>query len=310
MLLLSESALSIAPPFSARLMPLHRFRQQHHEGGAHQRAHDRAGAADDDHGEEQDRTLDAEAFLRNHELIMRVERARDAGEEGGEAKRQRAVFGEVDAHDLGGEIVVANCDQCAAVAGAHQIGDKDVARDHIGQHDVEILPVATQRVAEDRERVGARRHRAAGEPLRAGEEVEQDVLRGERRDHEVEPLQSCRRDAEDEADQRGDDAGERDREEHRDRRVVGDVGRGEGAEQEEGGVPDRDLAGEADQDVQPKRRDREDADLDQDAEPVAAKDLRHEAKQKHADDREVAAGRGREDRGVRRVRWCGNRQQG
>ena len=175
--------------------------------------------------------------------------------------------------------MVADRHQRAAVARAHQVGDEDVAHDHIGQHDVEILPVAAQRVAEDRERLGAGRHRAAGEPLGAGEEVEQDVLRGQRRDDEVEPLQPRRRHAEDQPDQRRDDARERDREEHRDRRVVGDVGRGEGAEQEEGGVADRDLAGEADQDVQPERRDREDADLDQDAEPVAAEDLRREAEQ-------------------------------
>ena len=127
-------------------------------------------------------------------------------------------------------------------------------------------------------------------------------MRGERGDHEVEPLQPRRRDAEDQPNQRGDDARERDREEHRNVCFVGDVGRGEGAEQEEGGVPDRNLAGEADQDVQTERRDRENADLDQDAEPIAAEKLRHEAEQQHAGDRKVAAGRGREDRGVGRVR--------
>ena len=48
-------------------------------------------------------------------------------------------------------------------------------------------------------------------------------------------------------------------------------------------MPDRDLAGEADQDVQAERRNREDADLDEDAEPVAAEELRHEAEQQHAE---------------------------
>ena len=197
--------------------------------------------------------------------------------------------------------MVAHRDQRAAVARAHQIGDEDEAHHHIGEHDVEILPVAAQRVAEDRERIGAGRHRAAGEPVGAREEVEQDVLRRERRDDEVEALQPRRRHAEDQPDQRGDDAGERNGEEHRDRKVVGDVGRGEGAEQEEGGVADRDLAGEADQDVEAERGDREDADLDQDAQPVAAEHQRRKADQHDAEDRHVAAGRGREDRGVFRV---------
>ena len=54
--------------------------------------------------------------------------------------------------------------------------------------------------------------------------------------------------------------------------MVGEIGRGEGAEQKERGVADRDLAGEADQDVQAERGDAEDADLDQDAEPVFVQD--------------------------------------
>ena len=186
MLLLSDSALSIAPPFRQVADPLHRFRQQHHEGGAHQRAHDRAGAADDDHREKQDRALDAKAFIGDDELVMRIERAGDAGEECRQAERQRAVFGEVDAHDLGGEIMVADRDQRAAVARAHQIGHQEIADDEIGQHDVEILLVAAERVAEDRERLGAGRHRAAGEPVGAREEIEQDVLRRQRRDDEIE----------------------------------------------------------------------------------------------------------------------------
>ena len=129
MLLLSDSALSIGAALQAGADPLHRFRQQHHEGGAHQRAHDRAGAADDDHRQEQDRAFDAETFVRDHQLVMRIERAGDAGEERRQPERQRAVFGQVDAHDLGGEIMVADRDQRAAVARAHQVGHQEIA-DH------------------------------------------------------------------------------------------------------------------------------------------------------------------------------------
>ena len=58
---------------------------------------------------------------------MRIERAADAGEERREPERQRPVFGQVDAHDLGGEIMVAHRDQRAAVARADQIGDQEIA---------------------------------------------------------------------------------------------------------------------------------------------------------------------------------------
>jgi len=166
--------------------------------------------------------------------------------------------------------MVADRHQRAAVARAHQVGDEEVADQHIGEHDVEILP-GRRAACSRRSRTGWRwPHRAAGEPLGAGEEVEQDILRGQGRDHEIEPLQPRRRHAEDQPDQCRDHARERNREKDRDREVVVDVGRGERAEQEEGGVADRDLPGEADQDVQAQRCDREDADLDRDREPVFA----------------------------------------
>jgi hypothetical protein len=133
------------------------------------------------------------------------------------------------------------------------------------------------------------------------EKIEQDVLRGERGDDEIKPLQPRRRHAEDQADQSGDDAGQRNRKEHRDRQRVGDIGRGEGAEQKERGVADRDLPGKADQDVEAKRGNGENADLDQDAEPVPAEHQWGKADQHDADDCRVAAGRGREDRGIRGI---------
>ena len=197
--------------------------------------------------------------------------------------------------------MVADRDQRAAVAGAHQIGHQQIADQQIGQHHVEILPVAAQGVAEDRERIGAGRHRAAGEPVGAREEIEQDVLRGQRRDDEIEPLQPRRRHAEDQADQRGDHARQRNGEEYRDRQRVRDIGRGEGAEQKERGVADRNLPGKADQNVEAECGDGKNADLDQDAQPIGAEHQRRKANQHDAGNRHVAAGRGRKDRGVGRV---------
>ena len=219
-----------------------------------------------------------------------------------ESERQRAVFREVDAHDLGGKIVIADRDHRPAVAGAYQIGDEQEADHEIGEHHIEILLVAAEGVAENRERIGAGRHRAAGKPLRAREEVEQDILRGKRRDDEIKPLQPCRWKPEDQPDQSRHHAREWNGEEHRNRCVVRDIGRTECAEQEEGGVTDRDLAGEADEHVQAECCDRKDADLDRDAQPVIGEDQRREAHRDDAENRKVAAGRGRKDRGVRRVR--------
>src|ERR1700730_18312580 len=50
-------------PFEAGADPLYRFRQQHHESGAHQRAHDRTGAPAANNSQRQDRAFDAEALI-------------------------------------------------------------------------------------------------------------------------------------------------------------------------------------------------------------------------------------------------------
>ena len=289
--------------------PLHRFRQQHHEGGAHQRAHDRAEPADDDHGEEDDRAVDAEALVGDDLVVMRIERAADAGEERGEAERQRAVFGEVDAHDLGRQIVIAHRDQRAAVARAHQVGHQQIADDDIGEHDVEIFLIAAQRIAEDRERLGAGGHAAAGEPFGAGEEIQQDVLRGQRRDREIKPFQPRGGQAEDQADRRRHHARERNAEEHGDAEPVRQIGRGERAEAEEGGMADRDLAGEADQDVEAERGDAEDADLDQQAEAVFAEHMRRKADQHDAGDHARCGWSGSGRPWCPPRSWCGNRRR-
>ena len=111
-----------------------------------------------------------------------------------------------------------------------------------------------------REGGGDRRHHAAGEPFGAGEEVEQDVLRGQRRDGEVEALQPRGRQAEDEPDQRRWQAPASGIAKNTGTgRFVAEIGRGERAEAEERRVADRDLPGEADQDVQAERGDADDS---------------------------------------------------
>ena len=197
--------------------------------------------------------------------------------------------------------MIAHRDQRAAVARADQVRHQQIADDDIGQYDVKILFVAAQRIAKNRERLGAGRNTAAGEPFGAGEEIEQDVLRRQRGDCQIEPLQPCGWQAEDEANGGRHDARKRNAEKDRDAEPVRKIGGGEGAEAEEGGMADRDLAGEADDDVQPEGGDAEDADLDQQAEAVFVQDMRRKADQHDARDQGIAAGRGGKHGGIGRI---------
>src|SRR5439155_6244263 len=117
----------------------------------------------------------------------------------------------------------------------------------------EIASVALERDAEQARALRRGAGRAAGEPVRAGEEVLEDELRGERGDSEIEPLEPRRRDAEDHAEKSGRDAGDGDADERRHAMRGAEPGRGEGAEAEECAVAERDLAGEPDQHGEPER---------------------------------------------------------
>ncbi len=107
--------------------------------------------------------------------------------------------------------------------------------------------------------------------------------------------------AEDQSDRGRHHARERNAEEHGDAEPVRQIGRGERPQAEEGGMADRDLAGEADHDVEAEGGDAEDADLDQQAEGVFAKHVRRKADQHDADNHCVAPGPGREHACVFRI---------
>jgi hypothetical protein len=66
-------------------------------------------------------------------------------------------------------------------------------------------------------------------------------------------------------------------------------------------MADRDLAGEANDNVEAECGDAEDADLNQQAEAVFAQQVRRQADQDDADDHRIATGPGREHGGVRRI---------
>jgi len=126
-------------------------------------------------------------------------------------------------------------------------------------------------------------------------------LRGQRGDREIEPFQARGREAEDQADRRRHHARQRNREEHRDGKPVREIGGRERAETEESSVADRDLAGEADDNVEAQRGYGKNADLNKQAEAVFVQDVRRKADQDNADNHRVAAGGGREHRGVCRI---------
>src|SRR4029079_10598601 len=102
--------------------------------------------------------------------------------------------------------------------------------------------------------------RATGEPIRPGEEVLEDELRGERGNGEIETLETRRRYAEDHARRSGHDTGDRDPDQRRHAVGGAEPGGGKCAEAEEGAVAQRYLAGESDQHVEPKRGDAVDPD--------------------------------------------------
>ena len=109
-----------------------------------------------------------------------------------------------------------------------------------------------------------------------------DLLRGQRRDREVETLQPQRRQAEDQADRRGDDRRERDGHPERKAHAGGEDPRRVGADGQEPALPHRDLPGVADQDVEAERADGGDRDLVGEVEPVRA----GEEREGEHDDRE------------------------
>ena len=192
----------------------------------------------------------------------------------------------------------------APVARAHEIGGEHVHDHEIEQHDVVIFAVAGQRQSEQRERRGVGARGAAREPLGAAEEVLQHELGGERRDREIEALEPRGGQADDHPEQSGGDAGQRNAERDRHAMLARQVRRHEGAEAEERGMPERDLAGVADQDVQPQGGDAVVGDLDDEGEPIGrdqghAADLQRQQAQEHDADRaRERRAPGREDRAV------------
>ena len=185
----------------------------------------------------------------------------------------RLGAGQVDAHHLGGHVAVADRGEGAADPRPGQVaraqGEDQQQHEHqqvevlLGGEDLGVLGEV---VAEE---LGAGRLAAHAAPAGEVAPLAEDVLADEDQpqgdDREVEPAQPGRQRGDDDAGQRGDQAGRR--QPHQDVgdaeadratvRVTGDRGGGVGADAQEERVAERDLAGEAGDDVQPERADRE-----------------------------------------------------
>src|SRR5581483_7763401 len=224
--------------------------------GAQDRAQDRAEAADDDHGEVVDGDDDLERLVVGDAEIVGVEHAAHARVERGDREGEQLVAEDVDAYDLGSDVLIANGDEGAADAAAHQVhGRHDGEHGEEQQEEVEVT-LGLELVAPDRRarhldgRLGA-----AGDGGRVVDHPFDDELARQRGNGEIEALDPEARDADQRADEGGHQPAGGKRDPERQMQVGGEVGGRVRTHGHEGGMPHRDLAGIADQNVEPQRTD-------------------------------------------------------
>ena len=272
------------------------------ERGADDHAPDVPHAAEDDHAEDEHRDVEEEVARERRALERRVVGAGDAAEERAARVRPRLRPHQRDSHRRGRGLVLADRDPGAAEARVLQpqrAEDREQEQhdrrpeEDVGRLDLvaEVLRVAALEVVRRQEAAGQVREAVAEaerverrDPVRPVRQVEagaeevvavardlrQDLAEAERHDREVVAAQAQRRQADDDPEERGDDAGERQQqpERHVDARQVridahraempGDVrelqrcepGSRVGAGRVERDVPEIEQARVADDDVQ------------------------------------------------------------
>src|SRR5689334_18982992 len=256
-----------------------RDRQRDDEGRAEIRPEDRSHAADDDHEEQRERQVEVERErFPGTEVQEAPQRAGDAAverahAEGGELRVHRA-----DADHLRGDVHVAR-----RHPGTPEVATREVLRDQRAHdQDAEQEDVLLARRADrpakkvDRRRGHRPRVRVVGEPLHPREDPVGEELRGECRDRKVKALDAQARDAEEHADERGDESREHEHDEEvQHRHALHEVVRRVSAPGHERRMPDRDLPAVADQEVEPDRRERQDQErVDDRQEQVVGRDER------------------------------------
>ena len=246
----------------------------------------RARAADDGHGDERDRGGEREQARRDEPDHAGVERA-------GEPRHERAHHerADLDADDVDAARLRA---QLAAVQGAHRppgpqrsdvVGHQHGDADAAPHQPVERRGRAELDRADGRERDAGEPVHAAGDGLGLDERQRHEQAEAERGHGEVVALQPQARDGQDEAAESRHGAGGREAEQPRPVQLHGAVGAGVGAEAHEGGVPQRDLPGVAEQQREADHDQRVDAaereHLEQEA---VADDERHDERHGHRDE--------------------------
>src|SRR6266508_970817 len=285
----------------ARRDPEH-LGQNRDEHRPEDRAEDRAEPADDDHPELVDRDRDREVLGADDVRVVGEQGARDADVERRHPEAEQLVLEDVHPHHLGGDVLVADRDERLPGLRAEEVLREQEQEHGDGEDEVEEAPVAVElEAAELRGRDGDAVHAARhAVPVRGGEL--DDEVGGERRHREVEPLEPEGGDAEDHPDERAHDPGERDHEEERQPHPAGEEGRRVGADGEERGVAERDLPGEAGEDVEPGRGDDGDEDPVQHVHPEEGQERGRERQRQQEQDEQPAGEARLEDRHVLAVR--------
>jgi hypothetical protein len=282
-------------PISETIEPVVRVGGEEEVERAHQEAPgddppDVPESADDHHGEHDDR--DAEVELPRIDRLENrgVDRPSEPGERGAEAEGEELGRHQIDAHERGGDLILAHrhpgpAEARVAHADAEEDGEQPDRQDQpVPRRLPRIDRPPGDGVAEPPDRiadvVAAEQHRprhladaatAVGDLLQVEEGQRHDLAEGEGHDRQVVAAQAEGGCAEEDPEERRDDHADRHRHPERgaeaplDDRALrrGEEADGVGPDREEGDVAEVEQPGEADDDIQPQRQDDEEGDLHQ-----------------------------------------------
>src|SRR6266850_676466 len=169
-----------------------RFRQQHDQDGAEHGAERGAQPTDDQDRQRLDREQERKTFDADEGQVNTVQRAGEAGDEGGGDEGEQLVGVQIDAHDAGGGVVVADCDKGAADAAATDV-ERGKQREN-GKAEAEIGKggVAVEAETENLRPLHRNAAGAVGQPPRFQDHGVDDEGERQRRDREIKPLQPQR----------------------------------------------------------------------------------------------------------------------
>src|SRR5882724_8471925 len=116
--------------------------QERDEDGAEDRTQDGPEPSDDDHGQVVDRHADLELLVVGDAKEVGVEHPGHARVEGRDGEGQKLVAEDVDANDLRGDVLVADSDEGAPHAAAHEIHGSHDRDDHEDEQEVVHVALA------------------------------------------------------------------------------------------------------------------------------------------------------------------------